>query len=76
MSGVPHRHRTRWTTGARDDAIALRQLGLSYGSIAIALQHFHGIQHITGERVRKTLRAGGIDAEPRNARAYRAKGTT
>lgn len=66
---------TPWTTTALADAIALRERGLSYGSIAIALEHFHGIRPINSERVRNAVRAAGADPEPRHSKGYLGKGT-
>lgn len=62
----------RWTQDELEDAMALRRRGLSYGGIAIALNHYypdHG-GLLDRDRVRKVLRANGFPAEPRHSRAF------
>lgn len=41
---MPRHTRYPWTHEAGLDAIALRRLGMSYGSIALAVDHFHGFR--------------------------------
>jgi hypothetical protein len=60
---------TRWTDQAITDVLALRRRGLSYGAIAICLQHFHGLE-VNEERVRHIARANGVPAQPRKGRGF------
>ena len=53
--------RAPWTYPAALDAIALRRLGMSYSSIGIAVQHYHGFRP-GGDSVSHICRKAGIPA--------------